>query len=144
MSLPALATAQGVQARDIACSSSAARVQAAIDDASALIHNHTGNRWVLDGAIDPTMPPVVTTIAYRVIRRALANPDDLESETHEMGPFRSTRQFGAGDTFLTNDEKETLTGSLGNTSGLSVVRTSAPWAFSRPDVMSELYEDEDT
>ena len=127
MSLPALVTIEGLRARDAACVSDRARAQAAIDDATALIHNHTGNRWIVDGALDPAMPPVVTTIAYKVARRALVNPDAVESETQQMGPFQHTRQFGPGDAFLTNDEKETLTGSLGNTSGLSSVRMTAPW-----------------
>lgn len=142
MSLPALATIEGLRARHAACASDAARAQAAIDDASALIHNHTGNRWIIDGALDPSMPPVVTTIAYKVARRALTNPDDLESESEQMGPFQRTRQFGAGDAFLTADEKETLTASLGNSTGLSVVRMQAPWAVRSRDFTEACEGDE--
>ena len=128
MSLPALATVEGLRARGVDVSD-AARARAAIDDVSALIHHETGNQWVIDGALSAAMPPVVATIAYKAIRRALANPDDVASE--QIGPFQQTRRQTDGDVYLTTSEKETLQGTLGNKTGLSSLRLEAPWPTTR-------------
>lgn len=128
MALPALATIEGLEDRGVDVSDGS-RAQAAIDDASALIHHVTGNRWVLDGGLDPAMPPVVSTVAYKVIRRALGNPEAVESE--QLGPSQVTYRATEGDTYLTDDERALLINSLGTTTGLSSVRLEAPWPIYR-------------
>ena len=115
MSLPALATVEGLRARGVDVSD-AARARAAIYDVSALIHHETGNQWVIDGALSAAMPPV-------------ANPDDVASE--QIGPFQQTRRQTDGDVYLTTSEKETLQGTLGNKTGLSSLRLEAPWPTTR-------------
>ncbi len=123
MTLPALATIEGLQARG-ADVCDAARVQAVIDDVSALIHAETGNRWIDGDSLSASMPPVVTAVAYRVAIRALAP----RSTSEQLGPFQeSVEHWGAGDAFLSGPDKADLSGATGNTSGLSVIRTEAPW-----------------
>jgi len=124
MTLPALATIEGLDARGVDVSD-APRARAAIEDVSALIHHETGYQWVDGDDLAAGMPAVVTTIAYKVIRRALSNPDDIESE--QLGPFQQTRRQSDGDVYLTTSEKETLQGTLGNKTGLSTLRLEAPW-----------------
>lgn len=129
MSLPALATIEGLEARGVECADRV-RARAAIDDASAIIHDETAYRWVTtDGELDEAMPPVVTAIAYKVIRRALSAADDVQSE--QLGPFQATRFNRDGDVYLTRDEKERLHGTTGSKTGLSVLRTEAPWPVYR-------------
>ncbi len=125
MALPALASIDGLSARgaDIC---DLARVQAAIDDVSALIHAETGNRWIDDGGLAESMPPVVTAVAYRVALRAL---EDRTTAEH-LGPFSETRErFGGGEAFLTAQDKADLAGAVGNTSGLATLRLEAPWPY---------------
>ena len=140
MALPALVELEGLDARGVDVSDSA-RALAAIEDASALIHHSTGNRWVVDDAIDAAMPPVVRTIAYRVIGRALSNPDNLESS--QIGPFQESYRASDGGMYLTAGEKDMLRNSTGTTSGLSVIRIEAPWGTRRMTLTSEESDESD-
>ena len=129
MALPALATLEGLDDRGVDISD-VSRAQAAIDDASALIHHTTNNRWVLDGAIDPAMPPVVQTVAYKVIKRSLDDAG-LALQSTTLGPFSETyRAPNVGDLYLSDAEKELLLTSSNTVTGLSSVRLEAPWGFS--------------
>lgn len=141
MTLPALATREGLSARG-ADVSDVARVQAAIDDISALIHAETGNRWVDGDELAAGMPPVVYTVAYRVAVRML--DDSWDSE--QVGPFQGSRNSRSRDAFLNAQDKADLAGAVGNTSGLSVLRMQAPWpTYSRDgsDFLHDTYPEED-
>lgn len=140
MAVPALIDIDGLEARG-ADVSNVPRALAAIDDASALVHDATDNRWITtDGEVDPTTPSVVFTITYKVARRAISNNDGIASE--QLGPYQTTYRDTEGAAYLTADERAMLAGTTGtSSSGLSSVRLEAPWpVFTR---CADLDEEDD-
>lgn len=89
----------------------ASRAQAAIDDASALIHAETRGVWVDGGELVDDVPAVALTICCKIVQRVLTNPDEVTSET--LGPFSQTRSGASADVYLTRSERRVLRRAAG-------------------------------
>jgi hypothetical protein len=94
------------------------RAEAAITDASALIHAESAGVWVEDDAIVDTVPPVALTICCKAAVRALVNPAGATNQT--TGPYSTT----FGDVYLTSKEAALIRGAAGGVGGLWTLGTT--------------------
>lgn len=79
--LPAFASVSDVQDRLDDPEIPEARVQAALDDVSALIRSEADKTWVESNVLDVALPDIIVTITLRATIRMLANPEERTSET---------------------------------------------------------------
>jgi phage gp36-like protein len=95
------------------------RKEAALADASALIHALTNEAWVEDGALVATVPDVALTVCCKAAVRALVNPSGATQES--TGPFSYTY----GDVYLTSTERDLIRGAVsGGTGGVWTLGTT--------------------
>lgn len=94
------------------------RAEAALFDASALIHAESASVWVSDGALTDDVPDVVLTICCKAAIRALVNPAGHTQEA--TGPFSTSY----GDVYLTSRETAIVRGASGGTGGLWTLSTT--------------------
>lgn len=94
------------------------RAEAALFDASALIHAETASAWVSDGALTDDVPDVVLTVCCKAAIRALVNPAGHTQEA--TGPFSTSY----GDVYLTSKEAQLVRGLAGGTGGLWTLSTT--------------------
>jgi hypothetical protein len=94
------------------------RAEAALFDASALIHAESAEAWVSDGALVDDVPDVVLTVCCKAAIRALVNPAGNTQEA--TGPFSTT----FGDVYLTSKEAALVRGASGGTGGLWTLSTT--------------------
>lgn len=94
------------------------RAEAALFDASALIHAESAQAWVSDGALTDDVPDIVLTICCKAAIRALVNPAGNTQEA--TGPFSTT----FGDVYLTSKEASLIRGASGGTGGLWTLSTT--------------------
>lgn len=94
------------------------RKEAALADASALIHAESHEAWVEDGALIATVPDVALTICCKAAVRALVNPAGATQES--TGPFSTTH----GDVYLTGKERDLIRAASGGTGGLWTLGTT--------------------
>lgn len=125
MSLPALAAVADLEVR-LGKSCDGPRAQAALDDASALIRAEAGKTWVDDDGNLDGVPDIIATLAMKVARRALMNPDEYTSET--VGPF----SVGLPASYLRDDEKRAIRIAVRG-SRISSVQVSTPWQADADD-----------
>lgn len=98
--LPPLATLDDLEVR-AGQQDDAARAEAVLADASALIRGEAGKTWV-DSLNVPNPPDQIVTLVLKVAKRALDNPEGLTSETY---PEYAWRKDGAEDgVYLTDKE----------------------------------------
>jgi hypothetical protein len=97
------------------------RIEALLDDASALVRAEAGRTWVVDGAL-VDVPDVVVTVTLAVARRAFTNPDMVESEALP-GEYSVKRS----DVYLTASEKSLVRRAGGQPGiwSLSVTRATS-------------------
>lgn len=108
--LPALATSDDVLTRypdldgvDLA------RIDALLDDASALVRTYANREWVDDADELEGVPDGVAGIVAAMVGRALTNPGGVTQET--TGPFNVSYGAAAADRlYLTRHEKLLLRG----------------------------------
>ena len=131
MDLPALAAEMDLTIRGVDTSNST-RVQAILSDVSGLIHFETGNVWVTDdGTLAATIPPVVKTVAIKAARRALENPEQIESERIGTG-YQATYANASPDVYLTPREQALVRRAAGISSLGTISTTRGP--LETPDV----------
>jgi len=119
MSLPALAPVEDLEVR-LGKSCDRPRAQAALDDASALIRAEAGQTWVdADGNLDG-VPDIIVTLAMKVARRAVLNPDGHTSES--VGPFSVS--MAPGDVYLLDSEKRIIRQTVGQFGTIGVLSTT--------------------
>lgn len=94
------------------------RAEAALFDASALIHAESAEAWVSDGALIDDIPDIVLTVCCKAAVRALVNPAGNTQEA--TGPFSTT----FGDVYLTSKEAALVRGASGGTGGLWTLSTT--------------------
>lgn len=94
-----------------------ARAQAAIDDASSLIHLATNNVWIVDGALVAGIPGVALTVCCAAARRILDNPDLVTAE--QIGHANFTYADSSNEAFL---KKAELT-AVRKAAGISLIGT---------------------
>ncbi len=110
-----------------------ARAQAAIEDASNLIHEATANVWIDDdGALVDTIPGIAVTICCSVARRILTNPDGFTSES--VGPFAQAMSNASSDVYLTKAEQRILRRAAGIGFGSITLESPFPLRQSTSDV----------
>lgn len=100
-----------------------ARAQAALQDASTLIRSAANKTWVDDEnelAVD--LPDIVVTIAIKVARRAIENPDGIAQQQETTGPFSKSTSYpgSSADVYLTAEEKRLIAEATG-AGGLAVI-----------------------
>lgn len=147
MSLPAFASVADLAARTPGGipDDDEERAQAVLDDASSKIRAEAGESWVTDGELDfPDDPDwaedAIIRITLAVARRALSNPDGVESTT--LGPFSETTSNASPDVYLTAAEKRDIAKIVGGTSGLwtlGTTRDDSPYAGDLPEFAGDLY-----
>lgn len=101
--LPALASVADIEARrpsDVDGFEST-RVQAVLEDVSALVRAEAGKTWVAGITLDSDLPDVVVAITIKATLRTLLNPDGVSAET--IGAA-TTSYESADDVFLTEAE----------------------------------------
>lgn len=94
------------------------RAEAALFDASALIHAESAQAWVSDDALVDDVPDVALTVCCKAAIRALVNPAGNTQEA--TGPFSTT----FGDVYLTSKEAALIRGASGGTGGLWTLSTT--------------------
>lgn len=94
------------------------RAEAALDDASALIHMESNEAWVEDGALIADVPAIAKMVCCKAAIRALVNPSQMQQQA--TGPFSSS----FGDVYLTTRERDMLRQAAGGTSGLWTLATT--------------------
>lgn len=119
MALPSFADTDDLNARlPAGVSVDADRAEAALEDASALIHAESGEAWVEDGALIADVPTIAKMICCKAAIRAIVNPAGAVDQS--TGPF-STR---FGDVYLTRKEEDLIHQAVGTTSGLWTLSTT--------------------
>lgn len=105
MALPSLASLTDLQVRlgRTLEGSEADRAQAALDDASTLVREESGQSWV-DASNNVTAPAVLVRIVLQAAKREVTNPEGFVSET--TGPFSATRDRDKIGAYLTEEERE--------------------------------------
>jgi hypothetical protein len=83
-----------------------ARAEAALDDASALIHLVSRNAWVDGGVLVDDVPGVVKAVCCSAARRVLENPLGVSNQTETIANFSHSETFVAtsNDVYLTKQE----------------------------------------
>lgn len=119
MALPPFATVNDLAAwtGQVIMPADAARAEAVLSAASALVRTHTGATWVVDGELSD-VPDIVPVVVVQVAGRVWANPDGLTSVTLDDG----TRRWESGTTglYLTDSEKDMLGGLVTTDASRSV------------------------
>lgn len=97
------------------------RAQAALDDASTLIRTEVGKDWVNE--TDPTklaadVPAIFLTVACHAAKRAIDNPEGVQSEALAQG-YSASYANSSSDVYLTKAE----TAKVRKGAGLSNVWT---------------------
>lgn len=119
MPLPAFATVDDLGLRlPAGVSVDEDRAEAALTDASALIHAESNEVWVEGDALVDDVPPVALTVCCKAAVRALVNPAGAAQES--VGPFSHTY----GDVYLTQRERDMIRQAAGGTSGLWTLSTT--------------------
>ena len=121
MALPAFAALEDLTAR-MGPLSDMGRAQAAIDDASALIHFESNEVWVDGSALLEGVPPITTTICCNAARRVLDNPSGLASQT--VGPFSETFTPTSNDVYLSKSEVQKIRAAAGLSKGVWTLATT--------------------
>jgi len=137
MANPALASLSDLEARGVD-TSDATRAQAALLDASALIHLESNSRFIdpATGALVADVPAVLNTICCKVAQRVLTNPAGVVTESI------AGYSVNYGDAYLRQTEVEQIRQTAG-LSGLGLARLAAPWAPPKMTVTAFLDGDVD-
>jgi hypothetical protein len=90
------------------------RVEAVLDDASALIRDEAGRTWIdpITGLI-AGVPASIRAVVLRVAERATRNPDALKSESG--GDYSYQYADTEGGVYLTDRERQIIRRALGRT-----------------------------
>lgn len=125
--LPALATVDDLEARlgldaDTLAGPERARAQAALDDASALVREETGQDWVDPVTTDITAPAPLVRVVLGASLRNFRNPDSEISQT--IGPFSRTLKAAEVGVYLTPAELAIVRRYRKESTGLWTLRTT--------------------
>lgn len=130
MGLPAFATLEHLKARGVDVSD-AARAQAALNDASALIRSEAGTGWVSGagsaeepyvvdfGDMDPYLQDDLVAVTVAVARRVLENPQGASAMS--LGDASLTLANSTSDVYLTASERRRIR-RAGGAGGVSSVQ----------------------
>jgi len=90
------------------------RIEAALDDASALVRDEAGKTWVdpLTGLVTD-LPASIRTVVLRMAERVVRNPQGFKSES--AGDYSYDRGPGEDDVYLTDKERAIIRRALGKT-----------------------------
>ena len=97
------------------------RAEAVLTDASNLIRDEAGKTWVNTTTNAAEPPDAIFSLALKVARRALDNPEGLTSETH---PEYSWRKDGAEDGVYLTERECRICRRNGGKSGLCKKKTT--------------------
>lgn len=101
------------------------RAEALLEDASALIRQEAGEDWVDDNGELAEVPDIIVTVTVAVARRALTNPDQLQSESISSDAYSYTRT-NSSDVYLKAAERKAIRRAVGRSSAGSV-EFETPW-----------------
>lgn len=93
-----------------------AEAESALDEASAIVRDESGNDWV--SPADPTIlavPTIVKIITLRVAERKLRNPDGYSAETAGDYSYQRNGVGADGGLYLTEWELKVLHRKVGKT-----------------------------
>lgn len=118
MALPPLATPEDLEYRlgREFTDAELPRVEAALDDASALVRLEAGQTW-----IDPTtglvtgLPDAIRTVVLRVAERVIRNPQGFRSESAGDYSFQRYDADDGGGPYLTDREIAIIRKAMGRT-----------------------------
>lgn len=83
------------------------RVEAVLDDASALVRDEAGRTWVDDITGNLTsVPASIRAVVLRVAERVMRNPQGFKSESG--GDYSYQRADGAVGVYLTDQERQII------------------------------------
>jgi hypothetical protein len=116
MTLPALATAQDLErrlGRVLEAPFEVSRVEALLDDVSALVRDEAGTDWVdADGAL-VAVPASIRSVVLRSVERAIRNPDGFSAESD--GDYSYQRTGVQDGAYLTDAERAIIRRAIGRT-----------------------------
>lgn len=117
MALPPLATPEDLEYRigREFTDAELPRVEAALDDASALVRNEAGQTWIdaLTGLVTG-LPDAIKTVVLRVAERVIRNPQGFRSES--AGDYSFQRyDSDEGGPYLTDREIAIIRKAMGRT-----------------------------
>ena len=123
MSLPSLATPEQFEARYGASVDDGIRLQALLDDASALTREAAGADYIDVAEALTAVPQIMIAVVCEAVRRAYDNPAGFEGETIGDYTWRGGRTSGSG-VYLTNDERRRIRLAAGKSTAVSVALNS--------------------
>ena len=130
---PPFATVEDLAQRGVDVSDES-RAEGTIDDVSNLVHEVSSQVWiVVDGdglSLSPDVPPVIRTITIKACRRALVNPNSLDSLTLE--DFGYKFRPADGDVYLTRAERSQIRAAAGKPS-IGTIRGESLDPLTGPD-----------
>lgn len=142
MAEPAFATVDDLEVR-MGHLADVPRAQAAITDASALIHLISNRTWIgAGGVLASDVPDAVKAICCAAARRVLENPDAISQHTETIANFSEARTYSvaSNDVYLTKSEVRRIRQAAG-IGGVSVIGTTRGDLETRPVVDPVLYLD---
>lgn len=125
MTLPPLATPEDLEYRmgREFTDAELPRVEAALDDASALVRAEAGRSWVdPETGLVTGLPAAIKTVVLRVAERVVRNPQGFRSESAGDYSFQRYDADDGGGPYLTDREMAIIRKALGRT-GLWTLRT---------------------
>lgn len=101
-----------------------ARVEAALEDVSALVREEAGKTWIdPDDGVTITAPASVLAVVYSATARVYRNPDGFVSENVGQGAYTwSTSQEQASGAFLTKEERRIVRKAAAGTQSVYTLR----------------------
>jgi hypothetical protein len=142
MGEPAFANLEDLEAR-LGPLSDRSRAQAAIDDASSLIHLISRRHWVVEAdegdVLASGVPGAVKAICCAVARRVLENPNAISQHTESIANFSEARTYSvaSNDVYLTQAELRRIRQAAGM-AGISVLGVTRGELETKP-VRDELW-----
>lgn len=82
------------------------RVEAVLDDASALVRDEAGKTWIDESGNLMPVPASIRAVVLRVAERVIRNPQGFKQESG--GDYSYTRADGAVGVYLTDQERQII------------------------------------
>lgn len=99
----------------------AARAEATLEDASALVRAEAGQTWVSDAGALTDVPDIIVSVTLAVAKRAFVNPDMVRSEG--IQDYQVSFGSSSPDVYLTKAERDLIRRAVGR-AGLWTLATT--------------------
>lgn len=116
MALPALATPQELErrlGRTLEATFEIPRVEALLDDVSALVRDEAGTDWVDADGVLIAIPASIRSVVLRSVERAVRNPQAFSAESD--GDYSYQRTGVQDGAYLTDAERAIIRRAIGRT-----------------------------